>query len=157
MKPAMKLALTLILALTAVDCAAPMPRGYVEVERPRDYEWRGMSSDGVIIGLRERWNDPEGPLTFWTAVLRKELEARRGYAFVRQEEVKSGDTPGQALHFMVPGAEPRDYWVAIFLVKRFWLYHNSEPAIATFEMGGPRESARRDLPLLKDFLAKLDL
>ena len=65
----MKLPFTLILSLTAVGCAAPMPRGYVEVERPRDYEWRGMSSDGVVIGLRERWNAPEGPLTFWTAVV----------------------------------------------------------------------------------------
>ena len=153
----MRILIALMLVLAAAGCAAPMPQGYVEVDAGWDYEWRGMSSEGVVIGLRERRHDPEGPLDFWATVLRKELETRKGYAFVGQEEVRSRGAAGRALHFSVPGSEPRDYWVAIFLVRRRFLFLFPKPMIATFEVGGPSEPMRQELPALNEFLSKLNL
>ena len=153
----MRTLIALMIALTAVGCATPMPEGYVKVEKGGEHEWRGMSAKGVVIGLRVRWNDPEGSLDFWATVIRKELETRKGYAFVGEEEITSGEAAGRALHFSVPGPEPRDYWTAIFLIERRYLLLFPEPAIATIEVGGPREPVRGDLPILRKFLAKLDL
>ena len=153
----MRTSIALVLALAATGCVTPMPKGYVEVEEGSEYEWRGMSSEGIVIGLRERRNNPEGPLDFWATVLRKELERRKGYLFVGEEVITSGQAAGRAIHFSVPGPEPRDYWMAVFLVERRYLLFFSKPVIATFEVGGPRESLRKDLPVLREFLSKLDL
>ena len=153
----MRTSIVIVLVLAAMGCVTPMPEGYVEVDEGRGYEWRGMSSEGIVIGLRERRNDPEGPLDFWATVLRKELERRKGYLFVGEEAVTSGEATGRAMHFSVPGPEPREYWVSVFLVERRYLLFFWKPVIATFEVGGPREPLRKDLPVLREFLSKLDL
>jgi hypothetical protein len=152
----MKHALILLAATAAAGCAVPMPRGYVEVPEARDYEWRGMSSEGVVIGLRIRDHEPEGTLDFWSTVVRKELEGRSGYVLSGEEEVAAKELKGRGLLFDVPGAEPKAYWVALFLTRaRFLVF--SWDTLSTFEAGGSRDALGKDLPLLKTFLSKLDL
>jgi hypothetical protein len=153
----MKTAIALAAALAACGCAAPMPPGYVEVPESAEYEWRGMSSEGVVIGLRVRSHKPEGTLDFWSAVVRKELEGQKGYAFVASEEIRSGGVEGRALQFTVPGTPPTSYWLALFLTEGRFLFLFPRETITTFEAAGPSDPVRKDLPALRDFLSRLKL
>jgi len=152
----MKIAMVILAATAAAGCAVPMPAGYVEVPEALDYEWRGISAEGVVIGLRIRDNEPEGTIDFWSTVMRRELEGQRGYTMTGSKDVPAGTLTGSALHFTVPGAIPKAYWIALFSTRgRFLVF--TWPTITTFEIGGPREAVEKDLPALKAFLLKLKL
>ncbi len=152
----MKKALIIIAATVTGGCVVPMPVGYVEVPEALDYEWRGMSAEGVVIGLRIRDNEPEGTLDFWSTVVRRELEGQRGYTLEGSEDVSAGTLGGRALHFAVPGTEPKAYWIALFPTRgRFLVF--TWPTLTTFEAGGSRDAVGRDLPVLKAFLSGLRL
>lgn len=152
----MKHALILLAAMAAAGCTVPMPMGYVEVPEAGDYEWRGMSAEGVTIGLQIRDHKPKGTLEFWSTVVRKELEGQRGYVLAGEEKVSAMELKGRSLLFDVPGAEPKAYWVALFFTRgRFLIF--SWDTISTLEAGGTRDALKRDLPLLKAFLSKLKL
>ncbi|HLG41718.1 MAG TPA: hypothetical protein VI643_00025, partial [Planctomycetota bacterium] len=113
------LALAPLLILVAACC--PLPEGYYSVS-PGEYAWRAMSSKGVIVGYRERSNDPGASLEFWAAAVEKELTVGRGYRL----ESKAEFPDGIWLRFVTPDGQG---YLVMLLVD--------EDTIRTLEAGGP--------------------
>jgi hypothetical protein len=136
----------LVLALAA-GCGRParivsslLPTGFVGVD-PGSYVWRGMSGDGVLVGLRSFENTPQSTLDFWTKVVRNELESARGYVHEASEMVGAAQS-------MLFAADGESYYLAITVTPgRIWV----------FEAGGRRDDVTRELPALKAFVEKLKL
>jgi hypothetical protein len=119
------------------------PEGFVPVDTlGGDFRGRAISSDGVVIAIRERTNEPGGSLDFWSAVVKKELVENQGYA-VRSEKALGG---GQAILFLAPRERTTAYYVALFVTPR---------RIVTVEVAGPEREVERDLPGLEEYIAKL--
>lgn len=118
-----------------------LPDGFVRIDRG-DFEWRAISAQGVVIGLRTFTHDPAGTLDFWTTVVRKELEGARGYVFESEEAIAEG----RAMLFATPRPDADCYWIVVWVDAH---------RIVTFEAGGPRGDVMRDLPALKAHAAKL--
>lgn len=121
------------------------PPGFVPVD-PGEFSWRAMSAHGVVIGLRSRPRDPAGTLDFWSTVVQKELEAKKGYALQSTDGVTARDTPGKLMLFSAPGEQATTFLLGLFL---------TDSRIYTFEGGGPRRRVDEDLRELKGFLARL--
>jgi hypothetical protein len=61
---------------------------------------RGISADGVVVGLRTEKNPMGGTLEFWTEALGNQMTGDHGYKALGREDIKS-DTgvPGRLLRF----------------------------------------------------------
>ena len=134
MRPYFALAALLMLA----GSCPPKIEGFVAIDRAV-YEWRQMSSQGVIVAYRERPNDPEASLEFWAEVTEKELTLNRGYHLESKTEIPQG----RSLLFAAP--EERAY-LLILLVDADW--------IRTLEAGGPREGVRREAAKLVELMGQ---
>ncbi|MFP4054070.1 MAG: hypothetical protein ACLFV7_09425 [Phycisphaerae bacterium] len=67
-----------------------IPKDFVHVEESQrpPYEVRGISADGVVVGLRTRENLKKGTLAFWREAVGSELVAR-GYQLQKEQDITS--------------------------------------------------------------------
>jgi hypothetical protein len=123
--------------------ASECPEGYVPVDTARgEFQGRAISAAGVVLAIRERSNDQEATLDFWSAVVRKDLTEVQGYALRSTREIKGG----RALLFAAPLEKTTAYYVALFVTPS---------RITTFEIAGPQAEVEKDLPMLERFIEKL--
>src|ERR1044071_1392761 len=56
------------------------PTNFVVLEDDEAYTWRAVSADGIVLGVREIDNEPQGSLRFWVQAIRNKLRVLGGYA-----------------------------------------------------------------------------
>jgi hypothetical protein len=129
------LGLTLLSACSH-DFTAATPRGFVELEDQELYDYRATSADGLVIGVRELDNEPEGELEFWARAIENQLRNRSGYALIETRAVRSKDgVVGKQFRFgRDEGQTPHLYYVAVFVTKK---------RIQLLELGGTKEIMTR--------------
>jgi hypothetical protein len=108
------------------------PRGFVELDDQELYDYRATSADGIVIGVRELDNDPQGELAFWSRAIENQLRHRGGYALLETRAVKSKDgVTGKQFRFgHDEGATPHLYYLTLFV---------TDDTIQLLEVGGTKE------------------
>lgn len=124
----------------ASACAVSIvtPRGFVELDDQAEYDYRATSADGLVIGVRELDNEPEGELAFWTRAIENQLRRQGGYALLETRDVQSRDgVAGKQLRFgHDEGKVPHLYYVAVFVTPCSF---TSSCSLALLEVGGTKE------------------
>jgi hypothetical protein len=155
MSPRVLLALA-ALALAASACSRPFvpatPPGFVDLgDRFGRNEYRAMTADGVVIGVRAYDNDPKGELAFWARALERRLHDMGAYALLDKREVK-GRTGLAGVQFRMghdEGKVPHIYYVTLFV---------TDDRIFLLEAGGTKPEMERMAPQIdwsvKNFLPK---
>jgi hypothetical protein len=132
--------------VSRVEPVSEHPEGYVAIERG-SFEWRILSAEGVVAGLRTFPREPAGTLDFWATVVRREIETTKSYVLEAAEPLSSADgVAGRFMRFAPPSPTDALYLVALFV---------KDQRIVVFEAGGPREAVEKDLELLKKHAASL--
>ena len=108
------------------------PRGFVELKDQAEYDYRATTADGLVIGVRELDNEPEGELSFWSRAIENQLRRQGGYALLETRDVRSKDgIAGKQLRFgHDEGKRPHLYYVTLFVTP---------DTIALLEVGGTQE------------------
>jgi hypothetical protein len=111
---------------------AATPAGFVELEHQEHYDYRATSADGLVIGVHELKNQPQGELTFWARAVENQLRNRVGYALLDTRDVKSKDgISGKEFRFgHDEGKTPHLYSVTVFVTPK---------RIEVLEIGGTKE------------------
>jgi len=124
------------LALTACGAAFqhPTPKGFVELEdqEERDYDYRAVSPDGMVLSVRALKNEPKGEMSFWTDAIANHMRKRIGYALLSKKEVTTtSGLKGTQLRFGHDrGKTPHLYYVTVFA---------TDERIFVLEAGGTKE------------------
>ncbi len=81
---------TMMLAGCSPAGRMDLPKDFVHVEESQraPYDVRGISADGVVVGLRTKENLKKGTLVFWREAIGNELIGR-GYQLAEEEEITS--------------------------------------------------------------------
>jgi hypothetical protein len=111
---------------------AATPSGFVELAHQQHYDYRATSADGLVIGVRELENEPQGELVFWARAVENQLRNRGGYALLDTRDVKSKDgVAGKEFRFgHDEGRTPHLYCVTVFVTKK---------RLEVLEIGGTKE------------------
>jgi hypothetical protein len=129
-------ALLLLAALLLAGCThhfdIETPAGFVELAHQARYDYRATSADGLVIGVRELHNDPQGELAFWARAVENQLRNAGGYALLDTRDVKSKDgIAGKQFRFgHDEGKTPHLYSVTVFVTPK---------RIQVLEIGGTKE------------------
>jgi hypothetical protein len=135
----------LLLAFLALGGAAGCGRpfkvatapGMVELRnQDPDYDYRAMTPDGVVMGVRVVDTEGRGDIDFWTRAIAVRMRQLNGYALLGTSDVKSEDgTPGRELSFgHDEKGKPYLYAVRIFV---------AQGRLFVVESGGPRDEVKR--------------
>jgi hypothetical protein len=154
MKRAMVL-LSLLAGIGSTGCGRPFKvatsPGMVELDHQGpDYDYRAMTPEGVIMGIRVVDTDGRGDVDFWTRATSLRMRQLNGYALLASKDVKSKDgTPGRELDF---GHDERGktylYNVRIFVAQK---------RLFVIESGGPREEVEKYEPSLAQMEASVEV
>jgi hypothetical protein len=125
-------ALGLAFSTACTSFTAVTPPGFVELDEQERYDYRATSADGLVVGVRELDNDPEGGLDFWARTIENQLRGRGGFALLETREVKSKDgVTGKQFRFgHDEGKTPHLYYLAVFVTPK---------TIQLLEIGGTKE------------------
>ena len=143
------IALTMLLAGLTAGCPARMqlPKDFVRVSAAErgPYDMRGISADGVVMGLRRHRNPEGGTLEFWTEAVEGELTSGRGYRLTAMDRVEStAGVPGSLLQFAASArGAPASYLVAVFVTDR---------GVLVAEAGGKTGSVRKHMDAIRQSL-----
>jgi hypothetical protein len=132
------------LFFACTNFTAATPPGFVELDDQELYDYRATSADGIVIGVRELDNDPEGGLDFWARAVENQLRNRGGYALIETRAVKSKDgVTGKQFRFgHDESGTPHLYYLTVFVTpdtiqlveiggtKALMLAHASETDLA---------------------------
>ncbi|MHC4982024.1 MAG: hypothetical protein ACYTF6_02510 [Planctomycetota bacterium] len=136
-------------AFAIAGCAGDMdlPENFVHVGKDKldDYHVRGISADGVVVGLRSEDNAKKGTIEFWTQAIEDELKTGRGYKLTASEEIESrGGLAGRLMTFSthLRGAEFK-YLLAIYL---------KGDKVLIAEAGGKADVLDKHAPALREAL-----
>ncbi len=129
---ALAIALAAATLSACTNFTAVTPKGFVELEDQELYDYRATTADGLVIGVREMDNEPEGELDFWAKAIENQLRNHGGYALLETREVKSKDgVTGKQFRFgHDEGKKPHLYYLAVFV---------TEDTIQLLEIGGTKE------------------
>jgi hypothetical protein len=110
------------------DFQISTPDGFAPLEDQETYDYRATDAEGVVLGVREKANDPRGDLSFWSGALDAHLR-RRGYRAVASKDVESVDgIAGRQIRYAVDRDGRRHaYWVTVFV---------TDDRVVTVEAGG---------------------
>jgi hypothetical protein len=149
------LVLSLVAALGMAGCGRPFKvataPGMVELDhQDPDYDYRAMTPEGVILGIRVVDTDGRGDVDFWARATSLRMHQLNGYALLASKDVKSKDgTPGRELDF---GHDERGktylYSVRLFVAQE---------RLFVVESGGPREEVDRYAPSLAEMEASVQV
>ena len=141
------LAALALASLASTGCGRPFvpatPPGFVDLgDRFADDEYRAMTADGVVLGIRSFENDPKGEPAFWARALERRMRQMGGYALIEKRTVKSrGGLEGISFRLgHDEGKVPHLYYVTIFV---------SEKRIYLLEAGGARSEMERMAPQIE--------
>jgi hypothetical protein len=115
---------------------AKTPAGFVELEDQKQYDYRAVSADGLVLAVREIEHEPRGELTFWARAIENQLRLRSGYALLAASDLRTQQgLRGRRLRFgHDKGREPHIYEVAVV---------TTESRIFVIEAGGTRALMER--------------
>ena len=69
---------------------AATPPGFVEMpDQEPGYQYRAVSADGVVVGVRSIEHEPKGDKEFWVQAIRNRMRDRGGYALLSNQPVKT--------------------------------------------------------------------
>lgn len=125
-------ALAALLLAACTNFTAITPKGFVELDEQDLYDYRATTADGLVIGVRELDNEPQGELDFWARAIENQLRNNGGYALLETREIKSKDgVTGKQFRFgHDEGKTPHLYYVAVFVTP---------DTIQLVEIGGTKE------------------
>jgi len=131
----------LLLAALAVGCGHPFypatPKGFVDMGTIyRDGEYRAMTADGVVLGIRAYDNEPKGELAFWARALERRVRDMGGYALLEKRQAKNrGGLVGAQYRFgHDEGKTPHLYIITLFV---------TDERIYVLEAGGTKSEMDR--------------
>lgn len=117
-----------------------MPEDFVELDEQRrgEYDVRGMSADGVVLGLRRHDNLDNGTLAFWQQALHNEL-INRGYKLQAPPETvtSGGGVDGKLMTFKTTSRGTEFLYVLAMYVQ--------PRTVTTVEAGGKADAVREHM------------
>ena len=138
------LLLALAFGLLAAGCSRPFvpatPGSFTELNDQYGFDYRAVSADGVVLGVKAHKNDPKVDLTFAEKAFEQQMQAS-GYAMLEKREVKTvGGLAGRQFRMGHDEANnPHLYYVTIFVTDDY---------VYMLEAGGTREMMLRyDAPI----------
>jgi len=147
---------TLVVALAAVaavGCTAhtmTLPANFVPFDKPGGgmYFARGVSADGVVVGLRSEQNRKEGTIDFWAEAVRNQLTEGKGYRFQGGEDVAcASGQRGRLLTFTADESGVNfTYLIALFVQPQ---------AVLIAEAGGKTEALKAKTDEIKKAFASI--
>jgi len=120
-----------------VSFATATPPGFVELnDQGPLYDYRAVSSEGVVIGVREIEHDPKGDDTFWVSAIRTEMREKAGYSLLGEKKVstRSGLKGTQLKFGRDEDGEPMLYDITVFVTEKY---------IFLLEFGGAKNEMTR--------------
>jgi hypothetical protein len=110
------------------DFAIDTPDGFAPLEDQKAYDYRATDAEGVVLGVREKANEPRGDLGFWSTALDAQMR-RRGYTAESAKAVESADgVTGKQIRYSVEkNGRKHAYWITVFV---------TEDRVVTVEAGG---------------------
>ncbi len=123
--------------------------GMVELDDPQPgHDFRAMTPEGVVVGVRTVDTAGRGNLEFWTRTIGLRMRQMNGYALLGEADVQSRDgTPGKELRFgHDDNGKPYSYRVRLFV---------AQSRLFVVEWGGPTEQVERYRPSLDWMQASL--
>jgi hypothetical protein len=128
-------------ALGATACGRPFDvktaPGFIELDdQAPSYDYRAMTPEGVVMGVRALDVDDKGDLAFWARAITLRFRQANGYALVGTSDVESRDkTAGKELDFgHDESGKPYTYRVRLF---------RSQNRLFIAEAGGTKEQMER--------------
>ena len=153
MRRALRGLLTIGLAATAALAGGcwgsplQMPAGFVAVGRGDlgGFDARGVSADGVALGLRTENNPRGGTLEFWSQAIENEMTAGRGYRLMSAHDVTGlAGARGKLLTFSVTRQGAAfTYAVAVFV---------DDAKVTVAEAGGKEEPYKKHAQAVREAL-----
>jgi hypothetical protein len=147
------LLLSLLSLLGGAGCGRPFkvstPPGMVELDNQTpDYDYRAMTPEGVVMGVRVVETKGRGDVDFWTRATKLRMQELNGYALLETSDVKAKDgTAGRKLVFgHDENGKPYVYDVRLFV---------AQDRLFVIESGGPRDEVKRYEPSLAFMEASL--
>lgn len=133
------------------------PRGFVVLDQSEPYDFRATTPDGLVLAVREFENTKEyGDLSFWVEAIQNELRLDKGYALIRESDIKTtSGLAGKSMHFGLDREnEAHEYLVVIFVTGRA----KSKSRVYVIEAGGTAaqlQESRQSIDLaVADFEAR---
>ena len=145
---------TVLMALFFAGCAPAwvrheLPSGYVELEERGAYLKRGVSAEGVALGLKVEKNRPKASAAFWSKVAERYLKEANGYVPLKAPLDLAVRARGwKVFKFSLPADEPLAYLLALRVSE-------SEKRIDIVECAGPKKVVEADEKKLLRYLAAL--
>jgi hypothetical protein len=138
---------------TLAGCGHPFvpftPPGFVDLgTHYPDGEYRAVTAENVVIGIRAWDNDPKGNLAFWSRALERRMREMGGYALLDKRDVAAqAGLTGVAMRFgHDEGRTPYLYTVAIFVTAK---------KIYVVEAGGVKDEVVKVEPLIQQAIVSL--
>jgi hypothetical protein len=135
------LAALALFSLGATACGRPFDvktaPGFIELDdQAPAYDYRAMTPEGVVFGVRAVDVDDKGDIAFWARAITLRFRQANGYALVDTKDVESRDkTPGKELDFgHDENGKPFTYRVRLF---------RAQNRLFIAEAGGTKEQMER--------------
>lgn len=95
------------------------PQGFVELEDQRNYDYRAITADGLVLAARAIPHEPRGEISFWKDAVANHMRQRGGYALLSEIDVKTkSGLSGKQLRFgHDEGQTPHLYYVTLFVTE----------------------------------------
>lgn len=128
MKNAIVIAVLAALAAGSAACGPGVnvqtPPGFAVLDKQKEYVYRAMSADNVVLAVRAEKNDPFGPLEFWADALDRQLRTGGYAADGAGAPVRSaGGLSGRLQQYTRDhNGRAHRFWVAVFVTEaRVWV------------------------------------
>ncbi|MCS6901864.1 MAG: hypothetical protein RMJ98_19740 [Myxococcales bacterium] len=131
--------LLLAVLLLAVGCGRPFspatPGSFTELKDPLDFDYRAVSADGVVLGIKAHKNEPKVDLAFAERAFEQQIRSN-GYALLEKRDIRtSSGFPGKQFRMGHDEAKnPHLYYVTIFVTNDY---------VYVLEAGGAKEQMLR--------------
>jgi hypothetical protein len=154
--------LPLLLLVAALGgCSAfelEVPANFVELEEPdgSDYALRATNADGVVLAVRQVYNERGGSLEFWRQAIENRVRAVNGYALLEQKAVTAASGEhGFRMNFgRDEGAQTFAYDLAVFLTDDHWY---RDACLVIVETGGKKADFDKVATEVERAIAELQL
>jgi len=126
-------------ALALAGCGRPFvpatPGSFTELKNQLDYDYRAVSAEGVVLGVKAHDNDPKVDLPFAEKAFEQAMRAN-GYALLEKRDVSAqGGLVGKQFRFgHDEEKDPHLYYVTIFV---------TDTHVYMLEAGGTKEQMLR--------------
>jgi hypothetical protein len=150
--------LSLVAALAALaGCSAfhlETPPSMIELKNQASYDYRAMTPDGVVLGVRVVDDAGKTDVAFWTEAITLHMNELSGYALLGASDVTSENgSHGKELRFGHDEAgKPYVYAVRIF-VRAFGA--SSPHRLILVEVGGAKDEMERNRAVLDAAMASI--